>query len=635
MKKIISIVTAILMMASLTTKTFATNDTFTDADLTYTVLDETARTVSVSTAVQTMVTCKIPETITNNGKTYTVTMIADNAFEKCEQLQSISIPDTVVSIGDYAFLNCGQLLAVHIPELVTNIGKNAFSNCRSLTTVNIPKGIEIIKENTFHSCLRLKNITIPEGVKAIGRNAFINCPLTMVVIPSSVEIIQNSAFQSCSYLTTVIVSNTIQTMEKNTFLNANALTNVLVVSNENNKVVNTAIENVISKHPKNPVCYLGLTDINALQSTINSQANKTLNLEPYFTVTSRGIDKQGNETTLPVPIPDQFLQPIYTLTGTIDGNTRIENNQLIIDPIQTHDFSVEGTLNGEKEVILVDITPSPITTIEVKQRPLRVSYIEGESFDPTGLQLKINYENRTSEIVSYDQSTKNNFQFIVSNPLTTSDSKVKIVYGNQAVEQKLTVQRKPNIVSANQNAIIGLANKYVRGKELEVVVKGAGMDRQSPIKGDVRYQPVSWKILKEQKFDEGKYQITMNTKLLEVGTHQIIVTYQKEEFDGQTWVEQETIQQVKSFDVIELIPPTIDPIPEEPTKVPTILPEDKIPTKVPEILPENVVPIKGETPTKAPVVQTGDTTFITAFVTLTIVSATLFRYLKKGTKKVS
>ena len=48
----------------------------------------------------------IPSSVTYNGTEYSVTSIADWAFQYCTGLTSIEIPESVTSIGYWAFYNC-------------------------------------------------------------------------------------------------------------------------------------------------------------------------------------------------------------------------------------------------------------------------------------------------------------------------------------------------------------------------------------------------------------------------------------------------------------------------------------------------------------------------------------------------
>ena len=135
-----------------------------------------------------------------------VTSINLCAFWKCTSLTSVYIPESVTSIEYGAFANCFSLTSVYIPERVTSIGGSAFTNCSSLTSVYIPERVTSIKSDAFSGCTGLTSIRIPERVTSIESNTFANCSsLTSVHIPESVTSIDYGAFANCSSLTSVYI----------------------------------------------------------------------------------------------------------------------------------------------------------------------------------------------------------------------------------------------------------------------------------------------------------------------------------------------------------------------------------------------------------------------------------------------
>jgi hypothetical protein len=113
----------------------------------------------------------------------------------------------VTSIGQDAFAGCEDLTSVTIPDSVTSIDSGAFSLCYSLTSVTIPNGVTTIEHDTFTYCFSLTSIIIPDSVTSIGYQAFYTCySLTSITIPSSVTSIEDEAFNFCESLESVYYS---------------------------------------------------------------------------------------------------------------------------------------------------------------------------------------------------------------------------------------------------------------------------------------------------------------------------------------------------------------------------------------------------------------------------------------------
>ncbi len=151
----------------------------------------------------------IPDSVVYKDKTYIVTSIGSDAFEYCEALMTISIPNSVTSIGSYAFSKCSGLTSIDIPNSVTSIDSQAFNNCSGLTSVTIGNSVTSIGSYAFSSCKGLTSIDIPNSVTSIGSYAFGFCKgLTSVTIGNSVTSIGSNAFRD-SKLRNVLVKSTI------------------------------------------------------------------------------------------------------------------------------------------------------------------------------------------------------------------------------------------------------------------------------------------------------------------------------------------------------------------------------------------------------------------------------------------
>ena len=120
-----------------------------------------------------------------------VTAIGKGAFQNCDRLSAVTLPDSVTSIGEKAFNGCTGLTGVIIPGSVTSIGEEAFSDCISLAGVTFQEGVTAIGKGAFWACLSLTQVTLPASVSTIESNPFEHCDITSFTVAP-----ENPVFES-------------------------------------------------------------------------------------------------------------------------------------------------------------------------------------------------------------------------------------------------------------------------------------------------------------------------------------------------------------------------------------------------------------------------------------------------------
>lgn len=198
---------------------------FTDGTLKYKVnADGESVTVSGTSGKPTQLT--IESSISDNGTNYTVTKIATWAFNACNTLTEVTLPNTVDEIGYQAFFNCSNLTKVIIPEGVRKIGQAAFYGCSQLTSITIPSTITNM-DTAFSGNTALSHVTLTNGISKISSSAFKGCTgLTEIKVPISVNEICSDAFNGCTSLTSVTLEKNINIINSNAFKDCTELNDV-------------------------------------------------------------------------------------------------------------------------------------------------------------------------------------------------------------------------------------------------------------------------------------------------------------------------------------------------------------------------------------------------------------------------
>ncbi|MDR2448251.1 MAG: leucine-rich repeat domain-containing protein [Treponema sp.] len=133
---------------------------------------------------------------------HSITVIDTNAFAGCAALVSAEMPG-VLTINQGAFDSCENLESISLPEATdiintTASGYGAFYKCIKLTSVYAPK-VETIAHRSFYGCASLADISLP-SVTQIGEYAFKGCSnLVNIAMPQTV-VIDSNAFTGSGFV---------------------------------------------------------------------------------------------------------------------------------------------------------------------------------------------------------------------------------------------------------------------------------------------------------------------------------------------------------------------------------------------------------------------------------------------------
>lgn len=140
-----------------------------------------------------------------------ITSIGAFAFPNCDNLETISLPNTITKIGRNALMGTGDglveqklvtgLVELNLSDNVTEIGQFAFANTR-IETLTIPKSVTTVGDYAFQSCINLETVRY-EGA-LIGGFMFVRCSkLKNVTLAKTVKIISSHWINYCDMLTSI------------------------------------------------------------------------------------------------------------------------------------------------------------------------------------------------------------------------------------------------------------------------------------------------------------------------------------------------------------------------------------------------------------------------------------------------
>ena len=167
-------------------------------------------------------------------------MYSIRGFDKCYNLHSVELPDSIKTINGWCFGDTWGLQSLEIPEGVTTIEYEAFYQS-GVRNVSLPSTLTTIRNFAFDRCRNLQSFVVPESVTTLESGAFylcegmkrvqILCPLQTlpstifyharnlesVELPNTIETIGGDAFNSCGSLTSFVFPENLKVIESRAF----------------------------------------------------------------------------------------------------------------------------------------------------------------------------------------------------------------------------------------------------------------------------------------------------------------------------------------------------------------------------------------------------------------------------------
>ena len=185
------------------------------------------------------------------------TDIRAGAFAGLDDLEVLTLSDTVEKIGSGAFADCASLRTVMIPRSVTSIADDAFDGCDALEAVTMPRELEEAAAEIFGSAVAItwlepptpvligdgkftakarkeiyhgeETMIIPEGYSEIRAGACAGLEdLVSVTLPSTLKKILSGAFADCTALESIVIPKGVISLEEDAFDGCSSLKNVTI-----------------------------------------------------------------------------------------------------------------------------------------------------------------------------------------------------------------------------------------------------------------------------------------------------------------------------------------------------------------------------------------------------------------------
>lgn len=273
----------------------------------------------------------------------------------------------------------------------------------------------------------------------------------------------------------------------------------------------------------------GYGEVTAQQFTVTNNGNVTETLEqPALTNFTVSVDP-AQLTLAPGATAVYTVQPktgldvgAYSETIKVSAdksvtvNFQVVKGNAVLTKIQ-QPAAVTGLANGTKKDASSLKLPSTVV----------IETTEGS------MKAAVSWNVKDS---SYKQSSTDAQKFTVSGTVTLpsgvdNDNKISLA---TSIEVSVNAY-SAKVASAENNKITGIdANGvYTTQTKISFTAVGAGMDNNSPKKGDTRYVPQSWTVINTNVWNAAPY--TASFGLAQSGDYTLKVAFAQQQYDGSSW----------------------------------------------------------------------------------------------------
>ena len=275
----------------------------------------------------------------------------------------------------------------------------------------------------------------------------------------------------------------------------------------------------------------GYSEIAPQQFTVTNNGNVTVTLEqPVLTNFTVSVD------------PAQLtLAPGATAVYTVQPKTGLDVGAY------SENLKISSSLNKSITVNLQVVKGNAVLT-KIQQPAAVTGLANGTKKDASSLKLPSTVVVETTEgsmkaavswnvkEASYKQSSTDAQKFTVSGTVTLpsgvdNDNKISLA---TSVEVSVNAY-SAKVASAENNKITGIDvnGVYTTQTKISFTAVGAGMDNNSPKKGDTRYVPQSWTVINTNVWNAAPY--TASFGLAQSGDYTLKVAFAQQQYDGSCW----------------------------------------------------------------------------------------------------